>query len=96
MRAKQTKQATRHRKFADQCFVVNLLPDELVLAERVASFSCDGVNGSLLHLLLDGTVQHEQRLSSTLLVREEAALEAELESFKRLRFSFGILLIEIF
>lgn len=55
----------------DQCFVVNLLPDELVLAEGVAGFSCDGVNGSLLHLLLHGTVKHEQRLPGALLGREE-------------------------
>lgn len=68
----ETEQAPRRRKFTDQCFVVNLLPDEFVLAEGVAGFSCDGVNGSLLHLLLDGTVQHEQRLAGTLLVRGEA------------------------
>lgn len=66
--AERTSHET-HRKLTDQRFVVDLLPDELVLAQRVAGFSCDGVNGSLLHLLLDGTVQHEQRLSSTLLVR---------------------------
>lgn len=57
--------------FTDQCFVVNLLPDELVLAEGVAGFSCDGVDGSLLHLLLHGTVKHEQRLPGALLGREE-------------------------
>lgn len=68
----ETKQVPRRRKFTDQCFVVNLLPDEFVLAEGVAGFSCDGINGSLLHLLLDGTVQHEQRLAGALLVREEA------------------------
>lgn len=67
----QNRQASRHEKFTDQCFVVNLLPDELVLAEGVAGFSCDGVYGSLLHLLLDGTVKHEQRLPGTLLVREK-------------------------
>lgn len=54
----------------DQRFVVNLLPDELVLAEGVAGFSCDGVDGSLLHLLLHGTVKHEQRLPGALLGRE--------------------------
>lgn len=59
----------RHRKLTDQCFVVDLLPDELVLTERVAGLSCNGINGSLLHLLLDGTVEHEQRLPGTLLQR---------------------------
>lgn len=63
-------QRTSFRNNADQCFVVNLLPDELVLTEGVAGFSCDGVYGSLLHLLLDGTVKHEQGLASTLLKRE--------------------------
>lgn len=51
----------------NQHFVVNLLPDELVLTEGVASLSCDGINGSLLHLLLDGTVEHEEWFPSTLL-----------------------------
>lgn len=54
----------------DQCFVVNLLSDELVLTKRIAGLSCDGVNGALLHLLLDGTVQHEQRFSRTLLHKQ--------------------------
>lgn len=73
--SEQSTQASRHNEFTDQCFVVNLLPDELVLAEGVAGFSCDGVYGSLLHLLLHGTVKHEQRLPSTLLVREETERE---------------------
>lgn len=51
-----------------QRLVFNLLSDELVLAERIASLSSDGVYGSLLHLLFDGTEQHEQRLASTLLL----------------------------
>lgn len=59
---------TRTQSFTDQCFVVNLLPDELVLAEGVARLSCDGVDGSLLHLLLHGTVKHEERLAGALLV----------------------------
>lgn len=54
----------------NQHFVVNLLPDKLVFTERVASLSCDGINGSLLHLLLDGTVQHEEWLSGTFLHKE--------------------------
>lgn len=61
---------SRCSKFTDQGFVVNLLPDELVLTQGVTSFSRDGVDGSLLHLLLDGTVKHEQRLPGTLLVGE--------------------------
>lgn len=51
----------------DQSLVVNLLPDEFVLAEGVAGLSCDRVYWSLFHLLLHGTVQHEERLTSTLL-----------------------------
>lgn len=66
------KRASRHSEFTDQCFVVNLLSDELVLTKGVAGFSCDGVDGSLLHLLLDGTVKHEKRLPGTLLARDEA------------------------
>jgi len=50
-----------------QGLVVNLLSDELVLTERVASLSCDGVNGAFLHLLLDGTEEGEERLACTLL-----------------------------
>lgn len=51
----------------DQSLVVNLLPDEFVFAEGVAGLSSDGVYWSLFHLLLHGTVQHEERLTSTLL-----------------------------
>lgn len=50
-----------------QGFVLDLLSDELVLAQGIASLSSDGVDGPLLHLLLDGAVQHEQRLPSTIL-----------------------------
>lgn len=53
-----------------QSLVVNLLPDEFVLAEGVAGFSGDGVYRPLLHLLLYGTVQHEERLAGTLLLRK--------------------------
>ena len=52
----------------DQGLVVDLLPDELVLAEGVAGLSGDGVYRTLLHLLLHGTVEHEQRLPGTLLL----------------------------
>lgn len=51
-----------------QSLVVNLLPDEFVLAEGVAGFSGDRVYRPLLHLLFYGTVQHEERLAGTLLV----------------------------
>lgn len=50
-----------------QCLVFNLLSDEFVLTEGIACLSSDGVYGSLLHLLFDGTEQHEERLASTLL-----------------------------
>lgn len=50
-----------------QLFVVDLLSDEFVFTERITSFSGDGVNRSLLHLLLYGTIQHEERLARTLL-----------------------------
>lgn len=45
-----------------QSLVVDLLPDELVLAQGVAGLTGDGIDGALLHLLLDGAVQHEERL----------------------------------
>lgn len=50
-----------------QGFVLDLLADELVFTKGVAGLSSDGVDGPLFHLLLDGAVQHEQRLPSTLL-----------------------------
>lgn len=50
-----------------QGFVLDLLADELVLAQGIAGLSGDGVDGPLLHLLLDGAVQHEQRLPGTIL-----------------------------
>lgn len=53
-----------------QSLVLNLLPDQLVLAEGVTGFSCDGINRTFLHLLLDGAVEHEERLSGTFLHKE--------------------------
>lgn len=50
-----------------QGFVLDLLSDELVLTQGIAGLTSDGVDGPLLHLLLDGAVQHEQRLPSTIL-----------------------------
>ncbi len=52
---------------ADQCLVVNLLPDEFVLTEGVSGFSGDGVYRAFFHLLFYSTVQHEERLTCTLL-----------------------------
>lgn len=51
-----------------QRLVFNLLSDEFVLTEGIACLSSDGVYGSLLHLLFDGTEQHEERLARTLLL----------------------------
>ncbi len=82
--SRDSDQAWRLNKFTDQCFVVNLLPDELVFAEGVAGFSCDGIYGSLLHLLLYGTVKHEQRLPGTFLVKERH----KERSYRFNRFSF--------
>lgn len=50
-----------------QSLVLDLLPDQLVLTEGVAGLARDGVDRALLHLLLDGTVEHEERFPSTLL-----------------------------
>lgn len=50
-----------------QSLVFNLLPDEFVFTEGISCLPCDGVYGSLLHLLFDGTEQHEQGLASALL-----------------------------
>ncbi len=52
---------------AYQCLVVNLLPDEFVLTEGVSGFSGDGVYWAFFHLLFYSTVQHEERLTCTLL-----------------------------
>lgn len=60
-----------------QGLVVNLLPDELVLAEGVAGFSCDRVDRPLLHLLLYGTVEHEERLAGALLEEKHAGAMME-------------------
>lgn len=54
-------------KRTDQRLIVDLLSDQFVLAEGVTGFSGDRVDRPFLHLLLHGTVQHEQRLASTLL-----------------------------
>lgn len=53
-----------------QSLVLNLLPDQLVLAKGVTSFSCNGINWAFLHLLLDGTVEHEEWFPSTFLHNE--------------------------
>lgn len=50
-----------------QCFVLNLLPDQLILAQGITRLPCDGIDRALLHLLLDGAVQHEERLASAFL-----------------------------
>lgn len=50
-----------------QGLVLDLLPDEFVLAQGVPRLARDGIDGALLHLLLDGTVEHEQGLPSTFL-----------------------------
>ena len=42
-------------RLAYQGLVVDLLADELVLTQRVAGLTRDGIDGSLLHLLLDST-----------------------------------------
>ena len=60
------------RRLAYQGLVVNLLADELVLTQRVAGFTRDGIDGPLLHLLLDGTEQREEGLPGTLLYVEES------------------------
>lgn len=51
-----------------QCLVFNLLSDEFVFTEGISCLACDGVYRSLLHLLFDGTEQHEEWLTSTLLL----------------------------
>lgn len=55
------------RSVTYQGFVLNLLADELVFTQGIAGLPGDGVDGPLLHLLLDGAVQHKQRLPGTLL-----------------------------
>lgn len=67
---KQNTEFSETVSFADQSFVFNKLPDELVFTEGVSGFSCDAIYGSLFHLLFDGTIKHEQGLPSTLLKRQ--------------------------
>lgn len=55
---------------ADQRLVVDLLPDEFVFAEGVSGLAGDGVYWTFFHLLFYSTVEHKQRLASTLLHRE--------------------------
>ena len=54
-------------RLAYQGLVVDLLADELVLTQGVAGLARDGVDGPLLHLLLDGTEQREEGLPGALL-----------------------------
>lgn len=58
-----------------QCLVFDLLSDELVFAKGITCLSGDGVDRSFLHLLFDGTEQHEERLASTLLSFKREARE---------------------
>lgn len=58
----------------DQSLVVNLLSDEFILAQRVAGFSCDCIYWPLFHLLLHGTVQHEERFPGTFLQKVRHAV----------------------
>lgn len=58
----------------DQSLVVNLLSDEFILAQRVAGFSCDCIYWPLFHLLLHGTVQHEERFTGTFLQKVRHAV----------------------
>ena len=54
--------------------VINGLSDELLLAEGVASFGRDSIDGPLVHLMLDSTTKHVQRFPGALaeeLVQEE-------------------------
>lgn len=55
----------------NQSFVVDLLSDEFVLAERVAGFTGDSVYWSFFHLLFYGTIQHKERFTSTLLYTQK-------------------------
>lgn len=68
-------------RITNQCFVLYLLSYELIFTERVAGFSCDGIYRPFLHLLLYSTIEHKQRLSSTLLQRR-----AETERNRRSRY----------
>lgn len=69
----------------DQGLVVNLLSDEFILAQRVAGFSCDCIYWPLFHLLLHGTVQHEERFPSTFLqkVRHAVVLWSRKEKWQK-------------
>lgn len=50
-----------------QRLIFRLLSDEFVFAEGVTRLASDGVDGSLLHLLFDGTEQHEEGFAGRLL-----------------------------
>lgn len=61
-----------------------MLPNELVLAERVTGFSSDGIDGAFLHLLLDGTEQGEKRLPGTFLQGDKGEDDGRLVAHKAL------------
>lgn len=60
---------------ADHHMVVHLLADKFVLTEGVSSFSGQCVHWTFVNLLLDRSVQQEQRLTSTLLYTQRGCIE---------------------
>ena len=52
---------------ADLWFSLDVLSQEPLLVEGVAGLACDGINGTLVDLLPDGTQQQEEGLSDSLL-----------------------------
>jgi len=51
----------------DQLSVVNLLPNQFVLTQRVACFTGYHVHWTFVHLLLNRSKQHKQRLTGAFL-----------------------------
>lgn len=56
---------------------LNVLPQQPLLIEGVPGLPCNGVNGALVNLLLDGTDQQEEGLSNCFLGKGKKTKSAD-------------------
>jgi len=68
-----TKSKLNGARCSDQLSVVDLLPNQLVLTQRVACFTGYHVDGTFIHLLLDGSEQHKKWFTGTFLYTNKHA-----------------------
>ena len=78
-----------------------MLAEEFVLTEGVSRLPSDGVYWTFGHLLLDGTIEHEQWLASTLLGRKDWGSEGhgwlyEVEVTVRTKIMHVLVLLQVF